>query len=70
MNKTYRVVFNHQRNAFVVVSELAHTQGKSKSSTQSVVSTASIATAVVCGVTAVATPAVADTWNVTSSNTY
>ena len=34
------------------------------------VSTASIATAVVCGVTAVATPAVADTWNVTSSNTY
>ncbi|MBQ9184203.1 MAG: ESPR domain-containing protein [Neisseriaceae bacterium] len=26
MNKTYRVVFNHQRNAFVVVSELAHTR--------------------------------------------
>lgn len=30
MNKIYKVIWNHIRHCYVVVSELAHSQGKTK----------------------------------------
>ncbi|MBR1819586.1 MAG: hypothetical protein IJ780_05615, partial [Neisseriaceae bacterium] len=71
MNKQYRVVFNHQRNAFVVVSEQAKTQGKAqvsnvgKTTMQAVLSAATILTASLS-----TTPVLADNWTVTGDKAY
>ena len=75
MNKQYRVVFNQQRNAFVVVSENTHTQGKSACQSQvsshcgEVVLTAVVvATAVGSGV--FSTSAYAENFTVSSDSKY
>ncbi|MBR5940791.1 MAG: hypothetical protein IKZ88_05975, partial [Neisseriaceae bacterium] len=75
MNKQYRVIFNHQRNQFMVVSEDTHSCGKSSCRSTVLNNAGEVAlrtvmtTAAVLGATTLATPAAADTWNVTSSNT-
>ena len=75
MNKQYRVIFNQQRGAFMVVAENTHAHGKSscKSTVSSVMGKAALTLAV--AVTAVGsglmtTPAAADTWEVMSDTRF
>ncbi|MBQ9683220.1 MAG: hypothetical protein IJV35_08135, partial [Neisseriaceae bacterium] len=75
MNKQYRVIFNQQRGAFMVVAENTHAHGKSscKSTVSSVMGKAALTLAV--AVTAVGsglmtTPAAADTWEVMSETRF
>ncbi|MBR1818648.1 MAG: hypothetical protein IJ780_00750, partial [Neisseriaceae bacterium] len=75
MNKQYRVIFNHQRGEFMVVSEDTHAQGKSSCRSQVANNKGEVALTAVIAATAIgaglmATPAVADTWNVTANNGY
>ncbi|MBP5789432.1 MAG: hypothetical protein J6W29_04280, partial [Neisseriaceae bacterium] len=75
MNKQYRVIFNHQRNQFVVVSEDTHAHGKSscKSSVSSVVgevTLCAVAAVSAIGASFMPTTAAADTFNVTSGTNY
>ena len=76
MNKQYRVIFNQQRGAFMVVAENTHAHGKSScrstvaSNAGEVALRAVMTTAAVLGVTTLATPAAADTWTVTSGTNY
>ena len=75
MNKQYRVIFNHNRGEFMVVSENTHTQGKS--STRSTVSSvagetvlSTVVAATVLGSSLVSTQAVADNWTVNSATGF
>ncbi|MBR5676203.1 MAG: hypothetical protein IKX14_07190, partial [Neisseriaceae bacterium] len=74
MNKQYRVIFNQQRNQFVVVSEDTHAHGKSCQSTVSSMAGEMALTAVMAataiGASVMATPVAADTWSVKSSSEY
>ncbi|MBQ1837097.1 MAG: ESPR domain-containing protein, partial [Neisseriaceae bacterium] len=75
MNKQYRVIFNHQRNQFVVVSEDTHAHGKSscKSTVSSVAGKAAlsaVATIATVGAGLFSAPVMADTWKVTSSTDF
>ena len=75
MNKQYRVIFNHNRGEFMVVSENTHTQGKS--STRSTISSvageavlSTVVAATVLGGSLVSTQAVADNWTVNSATGF
>ena len=67
MNKQYRVIFNQQRGAFMVVAENTHAHGKSscKSTVSSVMGKAAltaVVAATVIGAGLVSEQAAADTW--------
>ncbi|MBQ9601253.1 MAG: hypothetical protein IJR46_04500, partial [Neisseriaceae bacterium] len=71
MNKSYRVIFNHERNAWVAVAEI--TPAKGKSSCKSIVSTtvhAAVISAATIGATIAPTSVIADTWEATSGSSY
>ncbi|MBR7001325.1 MAG: ESPR domain-containing protein [Neisseriaceae bacterium] len=75
MNKKYRVIFNQQRGAFMVVAEDTHARGKSscKSSVSSVVgevALCAVVAATAIGAGLMPTTAAADTWSVTSGTQY
>ena len=74
MNKSYRVIFNHERNAWVAVAEITPAKGKSSCKTTvssvagKVALTAAVATAMGTGL--ISEQAAADKQNITSGSNF